>query len=514
VNLTEIVTQRARSDSHGRALIDLTRRHHQTLTFAELEQSSTRVAASLYERGLVPGDAVLLLLPMSADLYIALLGVLRAGLSAMFVDPSAGTSRLNDACRLHPPAAFIGIPKAHLLRLLSREIRAIPKKFTLRRLLAGAPVDGPPVPREPGDPALLTFTSGSTGQAKAALRTHGFLLAQYEVLRGNIALEAEEVDLTTLPVFLLANLAAGVTSVIPSVDLRRPGLADPAALAAAIRDHRVTRTAASPALLERLADHCLARKQTLPTLRKIFTGGAPVFPRLLEKLQSIAPGARLTAVYGSTEAEPIAHVDWDQISPGDLTRMRSGDGLLTGHPVAEIETRVIDNAWGMPLASLTPEELDRATLPPGRHGEIIVTGAHVLRGYLDGRGDGETKIHVEGSVWHRTGDAGYFDPDGRLWLLGRCGSEITDRHGTLHPFSVECAASRFPAVHRSALFAKNGRRILALEAAPGTELPLDELREALAWAHISTFQAVDTIPVDPRHNAKIDYPALRELLEP
>ena len=80
------------------------------------------------------------------------------------------------------------------------------------------------------DEALITFTSGSTGAAKAAVRTHGFLLAQHAVLARDLELQAGEVDLTTLPIFVLANLASGVCSVIPDVDMRAPADADPARL--------------------------------------------------------------------------------------------------------------------------------------------------------------------------------------------------------------------------------------------------------------------------------------------
>ena len=112
-------------------------------------------------------------------------------------------------------------------------------------------------------PALVTFTSGSTGEPKAAVRTHGFLLAQHAVLEESLSLAPGEVDLTTLPIFVLANLASGVTSVIPDADLRYPGRIEPGPVFEQLRQldrttHRLvgrTRIAASPALLARLAAH-------------------------------------------------------------------------------------------------------------------------------------------------------------------------------------------------------------------------------------------------------------------
>jgi acyl-CoA synthetase (AMP-forming)/AMP-acid ligase II len=158
-------------------------------------------------------------------------------------------------------------------------------------------------------------------------------------------------------------------------------------------------------------------------------------------------------------------------------------------------------------------ELQAVALGPGEHGEIVVHGPHVLGGYLNGRGDEETKIRVDGEVWHRTGDAGYLDERGRLWLLGRCSARIDDAHGTLYPFAVEAATSGLPNVQRVALVERGGKRVLAVEPRDPTQ-PVDEaqLRAAVAWAHISEIEPLRRIPVDRRHNAKVDYPALRRWL--
>jgi hypothetical protein len=100
-----------------------------------------------------------------------------------------------------------------------------------------------------------------------------------------------------------------------------------------------------------------------------------------------------------------------------------------------------------------------------------------------------------------------------LWLLGRCGAKIIDEKGVLYPFSVECVAQEQPGVRRAALVAIGGQRILAVE--PETPLADDTKRSllnTLAWAQLREIRTFPSLPVDPRHNAKIDYPALRRML--
>jgi acyl-CoA synthetase (AMP-forming)/AMP-acid ligase II len=137
-----------------------------------------------------------------------------------------------------------------------------------------------------------------------------------------------------------------------------------------------------------------------------------------------------------------------------------------------------------------------------------------MSGDLHGQGDEETKFSVTGRVWHRTGDAGRFDAAGRLWLLGRCSAKVADRRGVLYPFAVECVAHDASGVARAAFVQHQGRRLLAVEPRPAESNPdCEALRSALSWATLDEVRVIDAIPVDRRHNAKIDYPELRRRLE-
>lgn len=523
MNIVELLAEKSGKHGGRIALTACWKRGATGKSVRGLEGESAKFAAKLQQAGLQAGDAVLVFYPMSVELYVALLAIFRLGLVAMFIDPSAGQEQIDRCCELHPPQALIASPKAHLLRLVSPALRRISHKFVIGFLMPGAQLLTRKLPDwircenadivavEDTHPALITFTSGSTGQPKAVLRTHGFLQAQHRVLEKSLGLTAGEIDLTTLPIFVIANLASGVQSVIPSVDLRFPGAIDPALVVKQISWMKPVSTVASPAFLERIADYCLQQQIQLTSFQKIFTGGAPVFPGLLDKLQTIAPQAKIIAVYGSTEAEPIAEIARAEISAADQQAMLAGRGLLAGKPVPEIQLKIIRDQWGTPINPFTPAAFETVGLPQYEPGEIVVSGEHVLPGYLHGAGDEETKFRVADMIWHRTGDLGYLDEQGRLWLLGRCSAKIVDARGTLYPFAVECAASHFPPVKRAALISLQAKRVLVVELAKGNTDVLPELRKSLAWAKLDDLRVLERIPVDKRHNAKVDYPALQKM---
>jgi olefin beta-lactone synthetase len=521
VNLVGLFDERAGSRPDATAIVACSGGAAVRWTFAQMRATSSRWATVLAEHGVEPGARVALLVPMSPELYVALLAVWRVGALAVLVDAGAGLDRLSRCVGAIRPEAMIGSGAAHALRLVSAPVRRIPLRFSIGATVPFAvrldgvgerSAESARVPLEEDAPALVTFTSGSTGSPKIAVRTHAFLRAQYEVLARAIELAPGQTDLTTLPVFLLANLAAGVTSVVPDADMRRVGEISARPVLEQIRREQVSRMGASPAFVDRLVSACEREGATLPSIERVFIGGAPVFPSLLRRVRSAMPEACVTAVYGSTEAEPIAEVALEDVSDDDFTRMATGAGLLAGRSVPEIDLRIITSEPGVPIPPATAAGLEAMRVSEGRAGEIVVAGPHVLTGYLDGRGDAEAKIDVDGRRWHRTGDIGRLDDAGRLWLLGRASAVVRDERGEVHPFTVECAASEIEGIARSAFVSWGGRRALVVESAPGRAPDPDAVRAALEWAGIDVVHRVARIPVDVRHNAKVDYPALCRLL--
>ena len=517
MNIALILQSNAAKFSDRAAIVEADRR----ISFVELDRATSQAAEDLARAGVARGMRALVFCPMSIDLYSTMIALFRLGATAVFVDPSAGTSNLAACIERVRPDAFVAVPRAHLLRMTSAAVRRIPIKVfigartvSLRRWLSGPSVPAGHVePCDAETPAIITFTSGTTGEAKATVRSHGFLMAQHQALVESLALKPREVDLTTLPIFVLANLASGVTSIIPDADLKAPGFIDPVPVFDQIGSERPTRLVASPALLHRLVAHAGATGRRLDTFERIFTGGAPVFPKTLDAITAAAGRASVVAVYGSTEAEPIASIDVRDISEADRLAMQHGAGVLAGTPAPSIEVHVLPDRWGQPIGAQCQGHFDREILGTDCPGEIVVSGDHVLEGYLDGVGNRDTKIAVGDRVWHRTGDAGYFDVRGRLWLLGRCSAKVVDDSGVLYPLAVECAASEVEGVRRSALVQHHGLRVLVVETDRNVALLRETLLQRLAWARLVDVIAVSRIPVDHRHNAKTDLAALTRILD-
>lgn len=443
------------------------------VTFGDLDAASARRAQVMREMGLGAGDAILVARGVSIELYEVLLAIFRIGAVATFPEPAAGLDGVRHAVRMAKPKAFAGAMLARVLQPFISELRG------LRRVRdpTAAHATGDHVADVSGDdPALITFTSGSTGAPKGIVRSVDFLLLQHRLLEDLRRTTPDDIDLISLPVFILSNLAEGATSVIPKGRLTKPAQLDGVELADQIRREAVNRVIAPPAVCARLVEG----GRSLAGMAALFTGGGPVFPNLLHAMRRAAPDAQIHAVYGSTEAEPIAHLEYAQISDADWTMMAEGGGLLAGSPIAEIDVELVDD-------------------------EVQVAGAHVNRGYLDAKDNASTKVTRGGVLWHRTGDAARRDEAGRLWLLGR--KEAAK--GDLFPFAVETAALSWPGVDAAGLCALEDRNLLAVS---GDGIDEQDLRMRARRLGDLELRRLAQVPMDKRHNSKVDYVRLRKAL--
>ena len=513
---------------HGRTLT------YQTLNFSELALNVNRLANAFQNLGLVKGDRVMVMIPISIELYLVLIALLKMGAIAVFIDPWVGREQVARCCQLTQPKAFIGVFKAHLLRLFSPAIRKIPIQIVtggpallgepkLENLLRAGTSEFQTVSVSTEDPALITFTTGSTGIPKGAQRTHGFLMAQHEVLSAHLGLLPSDIDLPSLPVFVLNNLANGITSIFPLMNPLKPSEINPAWVVHQIKEFKVTTSAGSPAFFGSIAHYCLAQDIKLESVRAIFTGGAPVRPELIEALRKILPNGTAYVVYGSTEAEPISMISAQDILNETAQLTKQGKGNCVGQPVEEIDVRIIkisDN-------SINFKDWESLSQPAGAIGEIVVTGHHVNKTYYKNpEAVRENKFQDDqGDIWHRTGDTGYFDAKGRLWLMGRVKNRVIRAGHELHPLQIEPVVDQLDFVERSALIgvsdAKLDQRAVLIVETKEKNFFKRFSRERSWRTQIETLcQQKDfpldeihfcqKIPVDPRHNAKIEYSQLRQ----
>ena len=444
-----------------------------TASFDDMDRLSRSLAAGFASRGIGQGDRVLMAMPVGIDLYACLAALWRIGATAVFPEPAMGLSGLRYAARATRPKAFLASGPYRYLAFVVPELWRVGKRLSPRW---GDDAVAPEIRASAEDVALISFTSGSTGEPKAIARSHAFMMAQHKAISPLLeSTSQEERDLVAFPVFVLVCLALGTTAVLPAWKLTRHDRVDAAAIHAQIKRQAITRLLVPPVICETLSN-----AESLPPVKAVFTGGGPVFPDTLDRLARLQSGLRLIAVYGSTEAEPIAHLDFGTVSQADFETMRSGSGLLAGQPVDAIDVVIDDD-------------------------EILVAGPHVNESYLDTARNAETKLVRDGRVWHRTGDAGRFDAEGRLWLLGRTDSRI----GGVDPFCVETAARFWPGARRSALASLDGRPVLAVA---GNRGQLEQWRSLAADLGVSDVRHVRDIPLDRRHRSKTDQPALRRLL--
>jgi acyl-CoA synthetase (AMP-forming)/AMP-acid ligase II len=484
-----------------------------TITFGELWQRVCRVSNGLQHEGLRSGDRMVVMIPMSIDLYSVMLGIIKMGAVAVFVDPWMSMQKIARFAAFADPSGFAGVGRSHLLRLLDGSLRGLPltistgrrigrfpARLTMDDLLAYEPDMTIWEPPSPDAPALITFTSGSSGVPKGANRTHRFLAAQYGALAAEYRYADTDVDMPMFPVFALRNLADGIPSVIPEMDFRRVSDVNGHKLLTQIERHGVTTCTASPPFVQRLVD-ALRQSQTRNPLRRILTGGAPVSDALLREWQSVVPETEITVVYGSTEAEPVASMSLqDRLSV-------QGKGYCTGKPIAAIKARLIPIVKG-PVTFQSWRELE---VPTGTVGELIVSGEHVCRDYF--RNTDAVKanklIDGDGSCWHRMGDTGYFDPDGRFWLTGRVHSTLYCGGKVLHAQLVESqVAGLVPDADRVAALEHSGQLVVVVQGRYHAEL--DQRIASLGLPPCKVLFTTRPLPLDPRHQSKIDYDALRK----
>ncbi|MCU1128834.1 AMP-binding protein [Stenotrophomonas maltophilia] len=494
-----------------------------TLDYRQLDARSDAMATGLAGYGIGRGVRTVVMVRPSPEFFLLMFALFKLGAVPVLVDPGIDKRALKQCLDEAQPEAFIGIPLAHVARLVLRWAPSAARLVTVGRRLgwggttlaalerAGAN-GGPMLAATDGeDMAAILFTSGSTGVPKGVVYRHRHFVGQIQLLGSAFGMEAGGVDLPTFPPFALFDPALGLTSVIPDMDPTRPAQADPARLHDAIQRFGVTQLFGSPALMRVLARH----GRPLPTVTRVTSAGAPVPPDVVATIRSLLPAdAQFWTPYGATECLPVAVVEGRELERSRAAT-EAGAGTCVGSVVEPNEVRIIaiDDA---PL----PDWSQARVLSTGEVGEITVAGPTATDSYFNRpQATAAAKIRetlADGStrVVHRMGDVGYFDAQGRLWFCGRKTQRVETARGPLYTEQVEPVFNTVAGVARTALVGVGpaGAQVpvLCVELQRG-QSDSPALREALRAqatlrlpeANLQHFLVHPAFPVDIRHNAKI-----------
>ncbi len=515
------------------AIAEPTRRGHgkqryRTVTFAELEADTGRIASGLILHGLRPGMRVALLVRPGIDFIAIVFALLKTGAVQILIDPGMGKRNLLRCLADAEPEGFIAVPTAHAVRSLA--MSCFPKSRlhvtvgsrwwwtgpTLDEVRAAGTPEFTAIDTLADDPAAIIFTTGSTGPAKGVLYRHRNFDRQVAEIGDFYDIRPGEIDVPGFPLFGLFNAAMGVTTVIPEMDPSRPANVDPKKFVAGIHLWGATQSFGSPAIWNSVGRYCEKNHVQLPTLRRVLSAGAPVPPHVLARMQQWIPrDGEIHTPYGATEALPVASISAGEVMGETAARSRAGGGTCVGRRFPGIAWKVIRIVDG-PIATIDPID----ELPPDTIGELIVRGAVVTREYATRRqANALAKIADGEEVWHRMGDVGYLDEQERFWFCGRAAHRVLTARGPMYTIPCEAIFNNHPSIYRSALvgIGAPGRQhpVIVAEPWPGTmprwragrQKLRDELRE-LGKANSLT-AAIDhvllhsSMPVDIRHNAKI-----------
>ena len=487
------------------------------ITFTQIDKKSDEICSYLIQKEFEKGNKIVVFVPIGIEFYLILTAIFKMGLQAVFIDPYAGIEHINKCCEMISPDGIIGSGKTLLKGFFLKGIRKIGKKINYIKMMEHSEklsiyeknknqkkiqnekIDG-------NTPALISFTSGSTGFPKIIMRTHEFLLGQHNVLEKNLKFEKETAVYSSFPIFLLSHIATGTTTFIPDLNWRKPIESDFGNIVKQITENNIQNIILPPAIFENIVKFCKDKKIMLENVQKIYTGGAPVFYSLMKKIKEVFTNAKIIALYGASEAEPISVLNFEDITEEDIENMKNGDGLLAGKIVNEIELKIEELEKTSEKNKILKDNNveDFSALK----GEILVKGENVVNGYLNV----EKKPNEK---WHRTGDMGYINKKGQLILLGRVKGRIQLGEKIYYPFAVETAFSFCKILKKSVLTSKNGKLYLLVERNPEYKGNLSENIEIIKLKKkFEIFKIIETeIPMDKRHNSKTDYKKLEEIVE-
>lgn len=413
------------------------------LTFRELDALTDRAAAALYASGFQPGDRVALFARNCWQYVVLVLATARAGVVLVplnfmlgsdeirYILEHSGTKGIVAECGLGDvaQAALSELPSVRTRIALPLDGDETLTGWTLfEDWLAAAPASAPMPVIDDDRPLRLMYTSGTESRPKGAMLSSRSLMWQYvsTIVSGSMA--GDDIEVHALPLFHCAQLDAflmpdvylGATSVI----LRR---ADPAAILRAVQRHRATKLFAPPTVWIGLLRSPDFASTDLSTLRKGYYGASPMPAEILKEIAEKLPCVSLWNLYGQTEISPLATV----LAPHEQHEYAGS----AGRPALNVETAILDDA-GRPAGV-------------GEVGEIVHRSPQLMLGYFN---DAERTAEAFANGWFHSGDLGFFDERGLLYVVDRKKDMIKSGGENVASREVEETLYEHAGVHEVAVF--------------------------------------------------------------
>ncbi|MBT9588500.1 AMP-binding protein [bacterium] len=532
MNVAQLLTDRVQANPQGRCLVHSQDGIDRVMTFAEVERICDEHAHGLRTYGLRPGDRVLLMERPGPTFITLTWALFKLGCVPVFLDPGMGLKPLLSCIEKLRPDALIGVQRAHLLRTFHSQSFASVRRAvcTDGRWLGASPlwrVTNPgagsftPHQVKKEQLAAILFTSGSTGPAKGVEYRHGIFIAQVAALKEMFGFQPGEMDMPGFPLFALFSTALGLTCVLPDLNPSRPASVEPARLVRSIQDWQINNLQGSPAIWDKVGRYCQDFGIQLPSVRRVITFGAPISLEFIQMWRKILAGrGDVYTPYGATEVLPVSLISGQEVVDEASSHSQAGGGTCIGLPVAGAQVRIL-RCTDEPVSEWNEELM----MGVGEVGEIVVSAEQVTWAYhQDAAATQASKIIQGERVWHRMGDLGYLDGQGRLWIVGRKSHRVQGKEHVYYPVCAEGMANPHPDVLRSALvgLGQPGEQKPALilqlvkpklmrDMAERNRIAREvrqRLGEHPVYGEVKQILFHKDFPVDPRHNAKIDREAL------
>jgi fatty-acyl-CoA synthase len=479
------------------------------LTFAELEAVVDRTAAALQSSGLAARDRLALLCHNNWQYIVLNFACARAGVVLVPINFMLGADEI--AFILDHSGAEAFVVEDALLPIAERALAASKGTAATRavvRVAGGEVPDGwqdlqhwldhagtpRPVILEDDDPVRMMFTSGTESRPKGALLSSRSLMWQYVSCTIDGQMSADDIELHTMPLYHCAQLDCflGVDVYLGATSIILPA-PDPGAILRAIEEHGVTKFFAPPTIWIALLRHPDFDTADLSSLRKGYYGASPMPVAVLEEMRRRLPDVDLWNFYGQTEMAPLATI----LGPEEqLTHPGSA-----GRAALNVETRIVDD--------------QDQPVPAGTVGEIVHRSPHATLGYYL---DPEKTTEAFRGGWFHSGDLGYLDDGGRLYVVDRKKDMIKTGGENVASREVEEAIYQLDGVAEVAVFAVDHPRwveavaavvVPQADATLTPEAVLDHTRSLLAGFKTPKYVVVaDALPKNP--SGKILKRQLRE----